>query len=72
MESIGCSDCRRLLAVYRKAVNAYTSAARELRGMLGDDYMRALEKVDVLRIECSDAHAEVLAHCRNDHSLAGE
>jgi len=64
-----CERCNELLAAYKQAVGVYTSAQRNIRGLLGDDFQLALKKLQRLHVACVDANAAMTAHCRQDHRL---
>ena len=63
-----CQRCNELLAAYKHAVGIFTTAERNMRGMVGDDFQVALNKLRLLHEACLDANAAVTEHRREDHT----
>jgi hypothetical protein len=62
-----CETCNELLAAYKHAVGFYTTAGRNIRGLVGDDFQVALKELVHLHQACMDAHAALTAHWSEDH-----
>ena len=63
-----CQRCKELLAAYKHAVSLFTTAERNMRGMVGDDFQVALKELQFLHEACQDANAAVTKHWRQDHT----
>jgi hypothetical protein len=63
-----CQRCHELLAAYKHAVSLFTTAERNMRGMVGDDFQVAMNKLRLLHEACLDANAAVTEHWRQDHT----
>jgi hypothetical protein len=63
-----CKTFERLLAAYEGAVKGYTAAARNLNGMLCDDFRVGFEQDEKLRQTCTNANHELMDHWRKEHS----
>ena len=63
-----CQRCNELLGAYKAAVCLFTTAERNMRGMVGDDFQVALKQLRLLHEACLDANVAVTAHWRQDHT----
>jgi len=63
-----CQRCNELLAAYKHAVGLFTTAERNMRGLVGDDFNVALKELRFLHESCLDANAAVTKHWRLDHT----
>jgi hypothetical protein len=63
-----CKKCDELLALYERAVNLYTIAARSITGTIGDDFVRAMSEAERLKLGCREASDNLMMHWRQRHS----
>ena len=62
-----CRTCDDLLAAYKSAVDLYTTAARDIGTMAGDEFRMASKQAELLRLACHDADNALIAHFWQDH-----
>ena len=65
--SMICETCDELLDVYHMAVELYTTAVRNCRGVLGSDLVLMLDKASKLRNSCQLAKDALDLHRRQEH-----
>jgi hypothetical protein len=65
---MNCRTCDDLLDAYKSAVRLYTTAAREIGTLAGNEFRVAFKQSEGLRQACRDADNAVMAHLRQDHS----
>lgn len=65
---MGCEHCKRLIHLYREAINASETAFEQYRGAVGTDAAMAAQAVDLTRRKRNEAIDEFLEHIRKGHS----
>jgi len=65
-----CYTCSKLMSAYDAAVKLYVEASYHLTGIIGDDFVRAFDECETLRLSCQEANRILLAHICSDHSIS--
>ena len=67
MANASCSECDRLLELYRGSVRLYREAVEDLSGTINDDFVRVMEKAQRFWTACQFAGDALTAHHIHDH-----
>jgi len=67
-----CRTCLELLDAYKRSVSLFTTAERNMRGLIGDDFQLAFKQLESLHQTCMEANAAVTEHWQQEHSSLAE
>ena len=62
-----CKTCEQLLDTYENSVRLYTNAARNIKGVVGDDFQRTLAEAERIKLAVWEANESLMTHWRQEH-----